>query len=151
MFQDHITVKNRHKKFIKNVSETETVYALKNKTGFATSSSVHYEDEDGNPIGLICFWSESARAKSCIKDGWNEYELAEITLVEFMENWCVGMENDGLLLGTQFDNNMFGFEAEPYELILDLVDELKSLGKDLDFRKFSGIQDLEKQVKAVLE
>ena len=46
---------------------------------------------------------------------------------------------------------MFGFEAEPYELILDLVDELKSLGKDLDFRKFSGIPDLEKQVKAVLE
>lgn len=151
MFQNHITVKNRHKKFIKTVCETETVYGLKNKKGFATSSSVHYDDEDGEPVGMICFWAEKARAMSCVKGGWKNYESTEISLSEFMENWCVGMENDGLLIGTQFDQNMFGFEAEPLELIVDLSTELKSIGKDLNFRKFNGIEDLETQVKEIME
>ena len=151
MFQDHITVKNRHKKFIKTVCETEIVYGLKNKKGFATSSSVHYNDENGEPVGVICFWAEKVRAKSCIKDGWKNYKPTEIPLSEFMENWCLGMENDGLLIGTQFDQNMFGFEAEPLELIMDLSTELKSIGKDLNFRKFNGIEDLEKQVKEIME
>jgi len=150
MLQNHITVKNRHKKFIKTVSETEIVYGLKNKEGFATSTSVHYDDENGEPVGIICFWAEKARAKSCIKNGWKKYEPTEILLSEFMENWCIGMENDGLLIGTQFDQNMFGFEAEPLELIIDLSTELKSIGKDLDFRKFNGISDLEKQVKEII-
>lgn len=151
MFQDHITVKNRHKKFIKTISETEIVYGLMNNIGYATSSSIHYYDEEGKPIGLICFWAEKARAKSCIKDSWKEYKLTEIPLSKFMENWCIGMENDGLLIGTQFDQNLFGYEAEPYELILELSAELNSLGKNLSFNKFNGIQDLEKQVKAAIE
>ena len=57
----------------------------------------------------------------------------------------------GLLIGTQFDQNMFGFEAKPLELIVDLSTELKSIGKDLNFRKFKGVADLEKQVKEITE
>ncbi|GFD92316.1 hypothetical protein KUL156_57610 [Alteromonas sp. KUL156] len=151
MLQNHITIKNRHKKFIKTVCQTEVVYGLKNKKGYATSNSVHYDDENGEPVGIICFWAEKARAKSCIKNGWKNYEPTEIPLSEFMENWCVGMENDGLLIGTQFDQNMFGFEAEPLELIIELSTELKSIGKDLSFIKFNGIKDLETQVKEVIE
>lgn len=151
MFQNHITVKTRHKKFIKAVCKTEMVYALKNENGFATSSSVHYDDENGEPVGMICFWAEKARAKSCISETWKKYKVSEITLTEFMENWCIGMNNDGLLIGTELDQNMFGFEAEPLELILDLSTELQLLGKDLNFRKFKGIEDMEQQVKGIIE
>ncbi len=151
MFQDHITVKNRHKRFIKTICETEIVYGLESKEGFATSSSVHYEYDDREEIGIICFWAEKALAKSCIKDGWKEYEVSEIPIADFMENWCVGMGNDGLLIGTEFDKNMFGFEAEPFELILDLIAELKSKRKDLNFRKFNGLSDLEKQIKSLIK
>jgi hypothetical protein len=151
MFQNHITVKNRHKKFIKTVCETEIVYGLRNKKGFATSSSVHYDNDNGEPVGMICFWAEKVRAKSCIKDGWKKYETTEISLSEFMESWCLGMENDGLLIGTEFDKNMFGFESEPLELIIELSTELKTIGKDLNLRKFNGIEDLEKQVKTIME
>ena len=76
------------------------------------SISSPYEDENEEAVSIICFWAEKARAKSCTKDGWQNYELTEIPLSEFMENWCVGMENDGLLVGTAFDQNMFGYEAE---------------------------------------
>jgi len=151
MIQDHITVRNRHLKFIKTICETEIVYGLKNKKGFATSSSVHHDDKNGEPVGMICFWSEKTRAKSCIKDGWKRYKTTEIPLSEFMESWCLGMENDGLLIGTQFDQNMFGFESEPLELIIELSTELRSIEKDLKLRKFNGIDDLEKQVKTIME
>lgn len=151
MLQDSTTLKNRHLKFIKTVSETEIVYGLKSKNGFATSSSTQYMDDDGNPIGMICFWAEKARAKSCAKDEWQKYKVTEISLSEFMENWCIGMINDGLLIGTQFDQNLLGFETEPFELIIDLTAELKSLRKDLNFRRFNGIEDMEKQVKELTE
>lgn len=151
MFQDSITLKNRHLKFIKTVSESGIVYGLKSKNGFATSSSTQFEDEDGNPIGIIWFWAEKVRAKSCAKDEWRKYNVAEIQLAEFMENWCVGMANDGLLIGTQFDQNLFGHEIEPLDLILELTSELQSTGKDLNFKKFNGIAELEKQVKKIME
>ena len=150
MFQDSITLKNRHHKFIKTVSESGIVYGLKSEKGFATSSSNNYEDDNGNPAGMICFWAEKVRAKSCAKEEWKTYKPTEIQLAEFMENWCVGMANDGLIIGTQFDQNLFGYEIDPLELILELTSELKSKGKDLNFRKYKGIADLENQVKGVL-
>lgn len=150
MIQDSILIEKRYERFIKSVCNSEIVWGLKNHEGFASSASVHYEDKDGEPVGIICFWAEKALAKSCIKDDWSEYKLTEISLSDFMENWCVGMGNDGLLVGTEFDQNLFGFEADPYELILDLSSELKNIGKNLDFRKFDNINDIENQVKDVI-
>ena len=147
MFQDFITLKTRHLRFVKTVSDSEIVYGLKSKNGYATSSSTQYEDDVGKPIGMICFWAEKVRAKSCAKDDWKKYKVSEIPLAEFMENWCIGMANDGLLIGTQFDQNLLGHEVEPLDLILELTSELKSIEKDLNFKKFNGIADLEKQVK----
>jgi len=150
MLQDSIVIEKRHKKFIKTVCKSGIVYGLKNEDGFATSSSVQYEDENEEPIGLICFWAEKAFAKSCIKDDWDEYLITEIQLSDFMENWCVGMRNDGLLVGTEFDQNMFGYESEPLELVLDLILELKNLGRELEFQKFNGLDDFAEQIKAVV-
>ena len=103
MIQDSLIIEKRHKRFIKTVCESETIYGLKNNKGFATSSSVNYENDEGQAIG------------------------------------------------TEFDRNMFGFESEPMELILELITELKSIRKDLKFKKFEGIIDLEKQVKEIVE
>ncbi len=100
---------------------------MKSKNGFATSGSTQFEDDNGNPIGMICFWAEKVRAKSCAKDEWKKYKVTEIPVAEFMENWCVGMAIDGLLIG---------HEVAPLELILELTTELKSIGKDFNFRKF---------------
>ncbi len=151
MLQDSILLEKRHKKFITTVCESEIVYGLKSTEGFATSSSVHFEDDRGNPIGIICFWAEKPIAKLCIKNEWRNYKVCEIPLPDFIENWCIGMENDGLLIGTEFDQNMFGFEAEPLELILELLAKLKTLGKEIILKKFDDILDLESQIRDILE
>jgi hypothetical protein len=60
------------------------------------------------------------------------------------------MENDGLLVGTEFNQHMFGYETEPLELILEITQELKTLNKEILLKKFDGIYDLEEQVKDIL-
>lgn len=151
MLQDAQLIESRHKRFIRTVCASEIVFGLENQDGFASSSSNHYEDEDENPVGIICFWAERALAQSCIEQNWSDYKTVEIPLAEFMENWCVGMANDELLVGTEFDRNLFGYEADPLELILELSAELTSLGKDLHFHKYNGLADLTRQVKAIIE
>lgn len=150
MIQDQIALENRHKNFVKKVSENEIVYALKNDCGYATSSSNEIEDEDGNPVEIICFWSDKAIAKSCIKNEWSEYEIDELNLSEFLENWCVGMSNDGLIVGTNFDQNLFGYEVEPLELILEIITALNLQNKQIKLKKFDDIKDLETQINEIL-
>ena len=65
MIQDSIVTRQRHERFIKKVCETGVVWGLENKEGLATSSSDEYEDKDGEPIELICFWSDKA-----VSEGW---------------------------------------------------------------------------------
>ncbi|MGH1517459.1 DUF2750 domain-containing protein [Chryseobacterium sp. JK1] len=151
MLQDHITIQNRYKSFIKQICETQTLFALKDETGYATSYSNEIEYEDGGPAQILCFWSDIARAKSCVEQEWDHYEVSSVPLTEFVENWCLGMNSDGLIVGADFDSNLFGYEAEPLEVILDIITELKNTGKSLELRKFKNIDDLENQVREVLE
>jgi len=140
-------IENRYKKFIKSICETDIVYALQNYDGFATSSSALYDNEHEKPVDVLCFWAENGRAKSCAINHWSNYQITEIALTDFIENWGVGMENDGILAGIEFDQNMFGYEAKPLELILALVAEIKATNKELPLRKFENIADLEEQAK----
>ena len=146
MYKNQIDIKLNHERFIKTVCENKIVYSLENEEGCATSSSSELEDDDGEPIGIICFWSDRARAKSCIKEGWANYNIIEVSLSDFIENWCIGIDNDGLLIGTNFDQNMFGYEVEGYQLILELINQLQKNDENLDFEKFENIEDLKIQV-----
>nr|WP_315034411.1 DUF2750 domain-containing protein [uncultured Chryseobacterium sp.] len=151
MLQDHITLKNRYKDFIRKVIETETVYALQDDKGYATSYSNDLEYEDGEPVQIICLWSDAARAKSCVDREWNHYEVSSIPLNDFLENWCLGMNSDSLLVGINFDSNLFGYEAEPLELALEIVKELKKNEKSFPLRKFDDLEDMEAQIRDVLK
>lgn len=150
MFKNHIDIKSKHEKFVKRVCETNIVYSLENESGFATSSSNELEDEEGEPIEIICFWSEEKLAKVCARDGWKEYKTVSVNLNDFIENWCIGIGNDGLLIGTNFDHNMFGHEIEGYDLILELINEIKKNKMKLKFEKFKDLADLEFQIKEAL-
>ena len=46
---------------------------------------------------------------------------------------------------------MFGFEAEPFELILDIIDELKSQKAELELTKYESIDDLARQIREILD
>jgi len=150
MIQNSIAIKRRHQKFIEEISESRIVWALENSDGFATSTSNHFEDNDGRPIGLICFWSNRKLANVCAKEAWSEYNPKELRLEEFMENWCIGMHNDTLMIGTNFDLNMFGYEIEPLELIIEIAEKCNHEKTNFEFVKFDGLEDIESQVREIV-
>lgn len=144
--EDTIDIQAKHEQFVKRICETKMVYGLENEEGFATSFSNEYEDENGEAIEMICFWSEPAYARACAKDGWEDYNLGEITLADFVENWCTGMHHDDVLVGTEFDANMFGLEVEPLVLVKEIITELKSRGETLTFENYESLDELESLV-----
>ena len=150
MLQDSIITKQSHEKFIKKVCESEMVWGLENEDGFATTSSNEYEDENEEPLELICFWSENALANACAKEEWDGYEPVEIQLSEFIENWCIGMANDNLMIGSNFDQNMFGFEIDPLDLIIELGKELKVQNKEIKLHNYKHLDDLVNAVEKII-
>lgn len=61
------------------------------------------------------------------------------------------MYNDNLLVGINFDWNLFGQENAPLELIIEITSELQKRKKELTFNKFEGVRALEMQSRIILE
>ena len=124
MIQDISTIEHKHRKFVERVVDFEAVWGLESDEGFATSDSNDFEDTK-----VIPFWSDKAYAAVLIKDSWKHYKPTSMLLVEFIENWLVGMYSDGLLVGTNWDANMFGKEIEPLELAVEIANQVIAKGK----------------------
>ncbi len=69
---------------------------------------------------------------------------------DFIENCCIGMSNDGLLIGSNFDQNIFGFEVDPLELIIDLTKELKNQEKEIKLEKYHHISELTDEIEKII-
>lgn len=145
MFQDISTIEYKHNKFIERVVDFGTVWGLESGEGFATSDSNLVEDAK-----VIPFWSDKAYASALRKEGWSIYKATSMTIADFMENWLLGMYNDGLLVGTNWDANLFGKEIEPLDLALQLTNELIAKGKTLILNKYTDIIDYQTQVRKAL-
>jgi hypothetical protein len=151
MLQDSILIRQRHERFLRKVSQTGIVWGLEKKEGFATSSTNNIQDDNENPFEMICFWSEEALAKGCAKEEWKEYKPVQIPLNEFIENWCTGMDTDGIIAGTDFDTNLFGYESRPLELVIELLKELKIVNQQIKFKEYSTIDELYLKIQLILD
>lgn len=132
--------------FISTIVETNKVWGLTKDETWATSSSAEFEDTE-----VILFWSTEEGAKACAEDDWQEYKPESITLVEFLENWCVGMYGDALLVGPNWNADLTGIESEPLEIAMEVVNALKAKGKELEFTQYDSQQEFEEQVMEALE
>ncbi|QCR21735.1 DUF2750 domain-containing protein [Pontibacter sp. SGAir0037] len=139
-------VEKRYQDFIKDVVATDKVWGLTHQDTWATSSSYEFED-----VEVILFWSQEKSAEACAEDDWSSYKAESISLVEFLENWCVGMYGDNLLLGANWTSNLVGTEKEPLEVALDVLEELKEKGKTLEFTQYDSQEEFEEQVNEALE
>lgn len=122
-----IDSKIRARKFIIEVLETNKVYYLRQGKGAEQSESNNYDDEEGNPLPIIPFWSKSyipyARK-------WSEgAELHELSLEEFVKYWLKGMNGDGIIVGLNWDQSGIGYECYALDLLKNLAgaEELEDL------------------------
>lgn len=146
MTQHATNIEQRYQDFIKHVVDTEEVWGLTQEDTWATSTSAEYEDTE-----VILFWSKKEGATACAEDEWASYTAEAISLVEFLENWCVGMYGDELLVGADWDKDLSGKEAEPLVLALDVVAQLKAKGKTLQFTQYDSQEEFEEQLIEALE
>ncbi|QKG58758.1 DUF2750 domain-containing protein [Hymenobacter sp. BRD128] len=146
MVQDAITVEAKYQKFVERICVSETVWGLQSEAGWAVSESNDFEDTE-----LLPFWSDRAYAAACAKNEWSTYIPTPIPLAEFLESWCVGIYNDGGLIATNMDVNMFGREVEPLELILEVLKQADKIFKALSFRDYESPEMLRKQVQTILK
>lgn len=145
MLQNSEDTTYNHLHFVERVVETKTVWALKSGEGFATSESNEFED-----VEVITFWSDEALARALAIDEWESFEPASISLSEFLEDWLVGMSNDGMVVGANWDHELSGQEVEPLDLALALSTILVNAGAKLEMEKFKDIKDYHNQVKKAL-
>jgi hypothetical protein len=151
MLKDSIQSLKRHRAFTQEVTESQTVWGLKDSQGFATCFSNQFSDEHNKSVQLICFWSSEKAAKVCAKEDWALYQPEAITLADFLEFWCTGMHNDGLLVGSNFDWNMFGHEIEPLEIAFEIIKALKGKQLALSFQNFGDLEELEQFILPAFE
>lgn len=146
MTQQAADIENVYNAFITRIVENNAVWGLTKDETWATSTSAEFEDTE-----VILFWSDQSKATACTDDEWANYVPESITLVEFLENWCVGMYGDALLLGADWDAELSGKEIDPLVVALDVVKELKAKGKELEFTQYDSQSEFEEQVIEALE
>ncbi|MCC9165569.1 DUF2750 domain-containing protein [Pontibacter harenae] len=144
--QKAASTEKSYQEFIESIVDTNKVWGLTNNDTWATSSSGEYED-----IEVILFWSEQEYATACAEDDWSSYKAESISLVEFLENWCVGMFGDELLLGANWSPDLTGKEEEPLVVALDVVNQLKQKGITLEFTQYDSQEEFEEQLIEALE
>jgi hypothetical protein len=97
--------------FIARVRQGGQVWGLRSEGGWAYCESSEYEETD-----VLVFWSDRASAEKHSKGEWAGHAAEAIALEEFVEKWLPGMDEDGVLIGPDWDLNLAGPEVEPSDL-----------------------------------
>ena len=140
-----------HRKFVTGVVATGIVWTLEDDEGCANIDSETYETEEGEPEIVLCYWSDEKGARAASEKHWPDHDVGEITLSDFMENWCVGMQSDGVIAGTNFDPELLGTEILPLDLLLELFKALKKANKEMSFEQYpsqGAFEDVALGIKA---
>jgi hypothetical protein len=113
--------KNRYKKFLERVPVSGVVWGLKEADdSFFVCESNEYED-----TYVMAFWSERAYAKSCAVEELSHFEPSPIPLDIFMNNFLLGLDEDGLLVGLNWNSKLIGVEVEPAEVYEKLTKKIE--------------------------
>lgn len=137
---------DKYQRFIERVVETGIVWGLSQDDAWATSTSNEFDETE-----VILFWSDEAGAAACAEDDWADYETESVTLVDFLENWCVGMYADSLLLGPDWNKDLLGREVEPLEVALAITEQIEAKGKTIDLTRYDNLKDFKQQILDALE
>jgi len=112
-----------YNRFIRSIIGSQTLYTLVSDEGdIAECPSTEYEEDDGEPVPVFCVWHDRVQAEACKVEEWADYQLEALPLDFFLHEWLVSMDQDAVLLGVDFDSELYGLEIEPVEVLADLLD-----------------------------
>lgn len=136
--------------FITQFIENQVIFYLKkNKEVACCASNVFFIEENNQPLPVFPFWSDETIAQQCKKAEWADYQIDKIPLSEFMEFWCLGMYEDGVVAGMNFDENLDGLEENPIKLLEDIISEVEKRNVKISFKNFKSLKHLKNSLEEI--
>ena len=97
--------------FVSETKANSLVWGLRNEEGWLSCDSTEFENSEVMP-----FWSSKEDAQAHNVEEWSDFEVLEIPLDIFVEDWLLTLAEDGVLVGTNWNAQLEGKELEPSEL-----------------------------------
>lgn len=107
---------DQYSRFIEFVKKEKIVWGLMSVDGWVVAPSNEYEETTVMP-----FWSHKAYARRAAKEEWGAYSATSIEFDEFIDTWLKGMDDQGYLVGVNWNAHLIGNEMEPRKLADDLL------------------------------
>ena len=121
-----------YQSFINTLLAQQVVYTLMNdEDDWAECPSSEYDGHDGEPIPVYCVWATAEAAQVCQTEEWADYQIEAISLADFLQDCLLNLDEDEILVGIEFDVELYGMEIEPIELLGDILDAAEQQGKVL--------------------
>ena len=108
-------LKANYQRFIEHLQESGPVWGLHSEGGWVVVESAEFEDSEVMP-----FWSEEAYAQSHCVGEWQDYKPVAIETEEFVSDWLPGLDEDGTLVGPNWNADLEGLEIEPIEIAKEI-------------------------------
>ncbi|XXQ69077.1 DUF2750 domain-containing protein [Neisseriaceae bacterium B1] len=129
-----------YQQFIQTLVRQREVFTLLDaEEYYAECPSEVYDDNLGEPVAVYCFWETAQAAQICQNEEWSSYHLAVLDLEEFMSEVLLEMDEDEHLVGVAFDEQLFGTEVEPMELLADLLTEIEAQNQQDTFETYDKL------------
>ena len=108
--------------FFTDAIATGCIWGLQNEEGWAQCESKRY------PQTLVMpFWSQPEYAQIHQQDEWSNYQVVAISLEEFLDDWLTGMHQDVILVGINWNDQLYGEDYEPLDILSEFENLLKGL------------------------
>ncbi|MGX9418371.1 DUF2750 domain-containing protein [Vibrio sp. WJH972] len=92
--------------FISSSQSNKLIWGLRAEDGWLSCESQDLTKE------VMPFWSTKEKASQHTIDEWSEFEVIEIPLDIFVEDWLITLDEDDVLIGIDWDENLVGAELE---------------------------------------
>ena len=97
--------------FVSESKETKLVWSIRYEEGWLACDSTEFENSEVMP-----FWSSKEDAQTHNVEEWADFEVLEIPLDIFVEDWLLTLAEDGVLVGVNWNASLEGKELEPSDL-----------------------------------
>jgi len=97
--------------FIEETQENQLVWGLRNEEGWLSCESTEFAESEVMP-----FWSSKEDAQIHNVEEWADFEVVEIPFDVFVEDWLITLDEDGVLVGLNWNAGLEGKELEPSQL-----------------------------------
>ncbi|MDB1123865.1 DUF2750 domain-containing protein [Vibrio algarum] len=98
--------------FVTETKQNQVVWGLRNNDeDWLACDSSEFENSEVMP-----FWSNKEDAAIHNVEEWAEFEIYEIPLDVFVEDWLITLAEDGVLAGVNWNESLEGKEMEPSDL-----------------------------------